>query len=123
MTVHAALLAAAAPRLVGPARADETAAEQAARLDALVVDAAQGGSHRSADPAWTQSALPRRIVQAYFAAGRRADQLIDAAALDSRAEKRARFGVEPLIEALCPGNPPLVNPAWAIASLHTSGWC
>jgi polyhydroxyalkanoate synthase subunit PhaC len=76
---------------------------------------------RFADPAWTQNPVLRRIVQAYLAAGRIADELVGEAGLGSRDERRVRFGVENLIGALSPSNLPLVNPTSAKAAIDTGG--
>jgi polyhydroxyalkanoate synthase len=60
-------------------------------------------------------------VQAYLAAGMTADQLVGDAALDWRDDKRVRFLVENLADALSPSNVPLVNPASAKAAIDTAG--
>ncbi|HEX9528372.1 MAG TPA: hypothetical protein VF951_12815, partial [Streptosporangiaceae bacterium] len=77
---------------------------------------------RFADPAWTGNLLLRRVVQAYLAAGRTADQLVGDAALDWQDDKRVRFLVENLADALSPSNVPLVNPASAKAAIDTGGF-
>ena len=76
---------------------------------------------RFADPAWMQNPLLRRIVQAYLAAGRTADELVADAALDWRDDKRIRFLADNLAEALSPSNVPLVNPASAKAVIDSGG--
>ena len=76
---------------------------------------------RFADPAWTENPLLRRIVQAYLAAERTADELVDDAALDWRDDKRIRFLEDNLAEALSPSNVPLVNPASAKAAIDSGG--
>src|SRR5215475_12122359 len=76
---------------------------------------------RFADPAWTENPLLRRIVQAYLAAGRTADELVEDAALDWRDDKRIRFLAGNLAEALSPSNMPLVNPASAKAAIDSGG--
>jgi polyhydroxyalkanoate synthase len=155
----------------GTAPADDRLADQAAPLDALLVDAALGTfrrfapdmstaklavglarrprttgrrmgglaaelvrigagtsslapatrDRRFADAAWTRNPLLRRMVQTYLAAGRTAEELVGEAALGSRDDRRIRFGVENLIEALSPSNLPLVNPASAKAAIDTGG--
>jgi polyhydroxyalkanoate synthase len=77
---------------------------------------------RFADPAWTGNLLLRRVVQAYLAAGMTADQLVGDAALDWQDDKRVRFLVENLADALSPSNVPLVNPASAKAAIDTGGF-
>jgi poly[(R)-3-hydroxyalkanoate] polymerase subunit PhaC len=76
---------------------------------------------RFADPAWTGNLLLRRIVQAYLAARMTAGQLVGDAALDWKDDKRVRFLVENLTDALSPSNVPLVNPASAKAAIDTGG--
>src|SRR6266568_4216164 len=83
--------------------------------------AASKRDRRFTDPAWTQNPLLRRLAQAYLAAGQAADQLAGEAGLDWRDEKRVRFGLENLVEALSPSNVPLVNPASAKAAIDTGG--
>jgi polyhydroxyalkanoate synthase len=169
MPAHTA--ASAAPQPVEVPAADGQLADQAAPLDALLVDATLGNTRRFAtdlsaakfaaglgrrplvasrrlgglaaelvkitagastlapakrdrrfaDPAWTQNPVLRRIVQAYLAAGRTVEGLVDDAALDSRDDRRVRFGVENLVEALSPSNVPLLNPASAKAAIDSGG--
>jgi hypothetical protein len=76
---------------------------------------------RFTDPAWSENPLLRRVVQAYQAAGRTAEQLVSDAALGWRDERRMRFLVENLVAALSPSNLPLVNPASAKAVVDTAG--
>ena len=59
---------------------------------------------RFSDPAWTENWLLRRIVQAYLAAGMTAEELVVDTALDWRNDKRVRFLVDNLEEALSPSN-------------------
>ena len=54
---------------------------------------------RFADPAWATNPVLRRIVQAYLAAGRTAEQLIADSELDWRDDQRIRFLAENLIES------------------------
>ncbi|HKB29669.1 MAG TPA: hypothetical protein VKD26_02415, partial [Streptosporangiaceae bacterium] len=102
------------------------------RLGSLAAELARIGAGTSAlaapkrdrrftDPAWTENALLRRLMQAYLAAGQTAEQLVGDAALDWRDDKRVRFGVENLVDALSPSNVPLVNPASAKAVIDTGG--
>ena len=104
----------------------------ARRLGSLAAELARIGTGTSAlapakrdrrftDPAWTGNLLLRRIVQAYLAAGMTAGQLVGDAALDWQDDKRVRFLVENLTDALSPSNVPLVNPASAKAAIDTGG--
>jgi polyhydroxyalkanoate synthase subunit PhaC len=76
---------------------------------------------RFTDPAWMTNPVLRRAVQAYLAAGQAAGQLVGDAALESRDERRIRFGVDNLVEALSPSNVPLLNPLSAKAVVDTGG--
>jgi len=76
---------------------------------------------RFADPAWIHNPLLHRTVQAYLAAGRTTEELVGEATLGPRDDRRIRFGVENLIEALAPSNLPLVNPASAKAAIDSGG--
>jgi polyhydroxyalkanoate synthase len=76
---------------------------------------------RFTDPAWKENALHRRVLQAYLAASRTAETLIDDAELEWRDAERMRFLITNLIEAAAPSNNPLVNPqAWK-AVIDTGG--
>jgi polyhydroxyalkanoate synthase subunit PhaC len=76
---------------------------------------------RFSDPGWSQNPVLRRLVQAYLAAGRTVEQLIDDADLAWRDDQRVRFLAENLVEALSPSNVPLLNPASAKAALDSAG--
>jgi len=114
---------------VGLARRPRTTARRLGSLAAELARIGAGTSvlaapkrdRRFADPAWTKNLLLRRIVQAYLAAGQTADQLVDDAELGWQDDKRVRFMVENLTEALSPSNVPLVNPASAKAVIDTGG--
>jgi polyhydroxyalkanoate synthase subunit PhaC len=114
---------------VGLARRPLTTARRLGHLTAELARVGAGTSalapakrdRRFADPAWTENVLLRRVVQAYLAAGMTADQLVDDAALGWQDDKRVRFLVENLADALSPSNVPLVNPASAKAAIDTAG--
>ena len=76
---------------------------------------------RFTDEAWTQNPLLRRLVEAYLASGRTAEQLVGDAGLDWRDEQRMRFLVDNVIEACAPSNVPLLNPASAKAAIDSAG--
>jgi polyhydroxyalkanoate synthase len=78
------------------------------------------GDRRFSDPAWSNFLL-RRILQAYIAAARAAEALVDDADLEWRDAARMKFLVANLIEALAPSNNPAINPqAWK-ALIDTGG--
>jgi polyhydroxyalkanoate synthase len=76
---------------------------------------------RFVDAAWSENPLLRRVVQAYLATGRTAEQLVADAGLGWRDEQRVRFLVENLVEALAPSNVPVLNPASAKGAIDTAG--
>ncbi len=111
------------------ARQPRTAAR---RMNSLAVELAGIGAgtstvapdrrdRRFADPAWTQNPLLRRIMQAYLAATRTADQLVGDASLGWPDDARIRFLAENLEEALSPSNLPLVNPESLKAAIDSRG--
>jgi polyhydroxyalkanoate synthase len=76
---------------------------------------------RFTDPAWTNNPWLRRIVQAYLVAGRTAEELVGLAELDWRDERRVRFHVQNLSEAMAPSNVPMVNPQSAKEAIDSGG--
>jgi polyhydroxyalkanoate synthase len=76
---------------------------------------------RFADPAWTQSPVLRRIVQAYLAGGQFAMTLLADARLETPDAERAQFLVGNLVDALAPSNNPLLSPAAWKAAIDTGG--
>jgi polyhydroxyalkanoate synthase len=79
------------------------------------------GDRRFADPAWTGNPALRRLMQAYLATGRTVDATVCDAGLDWRAERRVRFAVDNVIDALAPSNFPATNPAAVKAAIDTGG--
>src|SRR5665811_1774383 len=66
---------------------------------------------RFADDAWRTNPWLKRVAQSYLVAATAAEQLIGDADLEWRDDRRVRFLVSNLTEALSPSNLPLVNPA------------
>jgi polyhydroxyalkanoate synthase subunit PhaC len=68
---------------------------------------------RFADPAWSQNALLRRLVQAHLALQETAEGLLHDVPLEWRDAERVRFAGANLVDALAPSNNPLLSPvAW-----------
>jgi polyhydroxyalkanoate synthase len=80
-----------------------------------------GGDRRFRDPAWNENPLFRRLMQGYLAAGEALDGLIRDAELDLQTERRVRFPLENLRDALAPTNFPWSNPAAIKAGVSTRG--
>jgi poly[(R)-3-hydroxyalkanoate] polymerase subunit PhaC len=76
---------------------------------------------RFADPAWTSNPLLRRLVQAYLAAGRTAEQLLADADLEWRDAARLTFVVDNLVQALAPSNNPVSSPVFWKALIDSGG--
>jgi polyhydroxyalkanoate synthase subunit PhaC len=76
---------------------------------------------RFSDPAWTSNPLLRRLVQAYLAAGRTAEQLLEDADLEWRDAERMAFVVDNLVQALAPSNNPVVSPLFWKALIDSGG--
>jgi polyhydroxyalkanoate synthase len=79
------------------------------------------GDRRFGDPAWQESPLFRRLMQAYLATGAALDGLIRDADLDLQTERRVRFPVENIRDALAPSNFPWSNPAAIKTAVSTRG--
>jgi polyhydroxyalkanoate synthase len=69
------------------------------------------GDRRFTDRAWQESWLFRRLMQTYLVLDGTVDGLIDDAQLDWTAERRARFTVGNVLDAIAPTNFPMTNPA------------
>jgi polyhydroxyalkanoate synthase len=69
------------------------------------------GDRRFADPAWTDNAMFRRMLQSYVAIGKTLDRCVDEAKLDPVATDRARFAVSLFVDAIAPTNSLAGNPA------------
>src|SRR5512135_2440067 len=76
---------------------------------------------RFSDPAWTGNPLLKRVVQAYLAAGRTAEELLADAELDWRDNERVKFILTNLIAASAPSNYPLISPVARKAFIDTGG--
>ena len=76
---------------------------------------------RFKDPAWTGNPAFRRVVQSYLAVAAATDRLLCDADLDWAAERRVRFAVENVVDALAPSNFPATNPEVLKAAIDTGG--
>lgn len=76
---------------------------------------------RFADPGWAGNPLLRRAMQAYLAAAQTAEGLAQDADLDWSDTERVGFMLHNLIDALAPGNNPVLNPAALKAAIDTGG--
>ncbi|WP_034274471.1 PHA/PHB synthase family protein [Haloechinothrix halophila] len=76
---------------------------------------------RFTDSGWKTNPFLQRLVQAYVATGKTAEELIDAADLDWRDDTRVRFLTSNLMDAIAPSNVPLVNPISARVAVDYGG--
>jgi len=76
---------------------------------------------RFEDDAWRTNPWLRRIAQGYLVTSTAAEQLIGDAHLEWRDDRRVRFLVKNVAEALSPSNIALVNPASAKAAIDSGG--
>ena len=83
--------------------------------------AADPRDRRFADPAWTENPFLRRSVQAYLAAAKTAEALVDGAELGWRDDTRMKFLLTNLIAAAAPSNNPLLSPVGWRALIETGG--
>ena len=85
-----------------------------------IVEASQR-DRRFADDAWRTNPWLKRIAQGYLVTSTAAEQLVSDAHLSWRDDRRVRFLVKNLAEAMAPSNIPLVNPSSAKAAIDTGG--
>ena len=79
------------------------------------------GDRRFKDPAWSENPGFRRLAQGYLAVAQAADRLVSDAQLDDTSDRRVRFAVDNLLDALAPTNFPVTNPAVLKAVIDTGG--
>jgi polyhydroxyalkanoate synthase subunit PhaC len=79
------------------------------------------GDRRFTDPAWQGNWLFRRLLQGYLAVGETVDGLISDAAVDWRAERRARLAAGNVVDALAPTNFAWSNPTVIKEIVDTGG--
>jgi polyhydroxyalkanoate synthase len=79
------------------------------------------GDRRFGDSAWQENPVFHRVMQAYLATGDALDGLIRDADLDIQTERRVRFPVENIYDALAPTNFPWSNPVALKNAASTRG--
>jgi polyhydroxyalkanoate synthase len=79
------------------------------------------GDRRFVDPAWTDNAVYRRLLQGYLTLSEAAHRLVDDAGLDRAGKERAHFAVTLLADALAPTNAIASNPAVVKRAFDTAG--
>jgi len=79
------------------------------------------GDRRFKDPAWEGNPIFRRLGQSYLAVGGTLHNLLEDAELEWDQERRLRFTLDNLVDALAPSNFPLTNPTVLKALVDTGG--
>jgi polyhydroxyalkanoate synthase len=79
------------------------------------------GDKRFGDPAWQQNPMLRAVVESYVLTGRWWIDLVDEAGLPDRERRKARFGVQLLLDAMAPSNVPWLNPSVVKAAVDSGG--
>lgn len=79
------------------------------------------GDRRFLDPAWSDSWLYRRLLQAYVAVDETVDGVIDDAELDWIDDHKLHFIAQSIVDALAPANAPLVNPQVLKGTIDAGG--
>src|SRR4051812_19854662 len=79
------------------------------------------GDRRFEAEAWRSNGAFRRLVQAYLGVGAAVDELVDAADLDWRSERRARLVADNIVQAIAPTNFLATNPEALKRVIDTRG--
>jgi len=118
----AASVAAANARLaIGSAAAVRASAGRAIGSDSAGPVSPAAGDKRFADPAYADNPLYFLLAQEYLLSGQLVTELLDAAALETVQDTKARFAAKFIHDALAPTNTLLGNPAALRAAFDTGG--
>jgi len=118
----AAGIAAANARLaIGSAAAVRASAGRAVGSETAGPVSPAAGDKRFADPAYADNPLYFLLAQEYLLSGQLVTELLDAAALESVKDTKARFAAKFIHDALAPTNTLLGNPAALRAAFDTGG--
>jgi polyhydroxyalkanoate synthase subunit PhaC len=108
-----------------PGRVARRAVELGGSLAGIVAGSVEveppRGDRRFGDAAWRESWLFRRLMQSYLAVGQALDGVIADAEQDLQDERRVRFAVENVVNALAPTNYPWSNPEALKRAIDTGG--
>jgi polyhydroxyalkanoate synthase len=118
----AAGIAAANARLaIGSAAAVRASAGRAVGSESAGPVSPAAGDKRFADPAYADNPLYFLLAQEYLLSGQLVTELLDAAALETVQDTKARFAAKFIHDALAPTNTLLGNPAALRAAFDTGG--
>ena len=79
------------------------------------------GDRRFKDAAWQENPVYSGMLQGYLLWSRMMRELVDVAELDRSTDRKARFAVDAMIDALAPTNTLLGNPAALRRAFETGG--
>jgi polyhydroxyalkanoate synthase len=85
------------------------------------VIAPERGDRRFRDPAWQENPAYSGMLQGYLLWSRMLRELVDVAELDRATDRKARFAVDAMIDAMAPTNTLLGNPAALRRAFETGG--
>src|SRR5262249_55673654 len=85
------------------------------------VIAPERGDRRLRDPAWHEDPAHSGMLQGYLLWSRMLRELVDVAELDRATDRKARFAVDAMIDAMAPTNTLLGNPAALRRAFETGG--
>jgi poly[(R)-3-hydroxyalkanoate] polymerase subunit PhaC len=87
--------------------------------EAIAVPA--GGDRRFADAAWQENPMLAGIAETYLTRARAALELVDISRVPEATQRKARFAIGMLMDALAPTNVPWINPAVVKEAMNTGG--
>jgi len=79
------------------------------------------GDRRFADAAWQENPMLASMAEAYLMRARSALDLVDVSRVPEATQRKARFALGMLMDALAPTNVPWINPAVVREAMNTGG--
>lgn len=79
------------------------------------------GDRRFVDTAWQENPMLASMAEAYLVRARAALELVDASRVSESTQRKARFALGMLLDALAPTNVPWINPAVVREAMNTGG--